>query len=321
MSIHVLNYVWRYSPSHGGNLLVLLAIADHADDDGYAYPSLNHLAFKARMTERGVQKCLKQLIKTNELKISYNAGPHGRNMFHVLMIEHLTLEEQTPEQSSPRTTVHPEPQFTPNDGQGEPAFTRGVNPSSPPPPEPQFTPINNHHLTKPSVEKEPPITTTPPTPSSDDEGETHTEPPTGELPKSTPKKKGGRQATPRCPFPPDYSPSESTIATIHEDYPGVDVPRLVKTMRDWALSKGEWKADWNATLRNFARKAYDELPRNGHHRMSDEVMLESLNALKTKCNMDICAQPRCPHGRYCAVHAECQKCAAENSQPTSHTEE
>jgi len=40
MSIKVMSYVWEASKAKGSELLLLLAIADHAADDGYCWPGI-----------------------------------------------------------------------------------------------------------------------------------------------------------------------------------------------------------------------------------------------------------------------------------------
>ncbi len=53
MSIKVASYTWEHSQHKGSALLLLLAIADHAHEDGGgAYPSIGTLAAKIRMTPR-----------------------------------------------------------------------------------------------------------------------------------------------------------------------------------------------------------------------------------------------------------------------------
>lgn len=69
MSIYCLTRVWRDSQHKGGTLLVLLAIADYADDDGMAFPSIKTLAEKARMSQRNVQYALRVLTESGELRI------------------------------------------------------------------------------------------------------------------------------------------------------------------------------------------------------------------------------------------------------------
>lgn len=62
MSVKVLNWVFQHSEATDGARLVLLALADHAQDDGDgAYPSVATIAAKTRMSERGVQYALRRL--------------------------------------------------------------------------------------------------------------------------------------------------------------------------------------------------------------------------------------------------------------------
>jgi DNA-binding MarR family transcriptional regulator len=69
--------VWEMSSRRDGELLVLLAIADHANDDGAAYPSIPKLAQKARLTERQARKVIRKLEEAGELRVERSNG--GRN--------------------------------------------------------------------------------------------------------------------------------------------------------------------------------------------------------------------------------------------------
>ena len=83
MSIKVMTAVWEYSAHKGSDLLLLLAIADHADDAGVAYPSVPNLARKTRMTDRNVQLRLRALSHSKELDIHLYAGPKRSHLFRV----------------------------------------------------------------------------------------------------------------------------------------------------------------------------------------------------------------------------------------------
>ncbi len=90
MSIKVMNWVWEYSPAKGTELLMLLAIADNASDDGgNAYPSVRTLARKTRMGERSVQRIVRKLAEEGHLSIKERGG-RDPNRYAVLMRSELS---------------------------------------------------------------------------------------------------------------------------------------------------------------------------------------------------------------------------------------
>jgi hypothetical protein len=70
MSIHVMSMVFKHSQATLGSRLVLLAIADNANDHGLCWPSVNLLAEKSLMSERNVQYALQKLIELGEFEIT-----------------------------------------------------------------------------------------------------------------------------------------------------------------------------------------------------------------------------------------------------------
>jgi len=89
MSIHVSKLVWNCSRQQkSGALVVLLALADYARDDGTAWPAARTLARKARMSKRNVQRWLKALQRDGELKVFRNEGSHGSNLYKICLPVH-----------------------------------------------------------------------------------------------------------------------------------------------------------------------------------------------------------------------------------------
>lgn len=84
MSVRTMARVWEFSRHSGTNLLMLLAIADFADDDGKAYPSVQTLAEKCRMKSRNANVILAALRASGELEVKQNEGPHGTNRYRVV---------------------------------------------------------------------------------------------------------------------------------------------------------------------------------------------------------------------------------------------
>lgn len=83
MSIEIMTTVWKFAPVHAGDLLILLALADFADDSGACFPSVATLAARGRMTTRNVQICLKSLAARRLIVIERAVGPKGANRYHV----------------------------------------------------------------------------------------------------------------------------------------------------------------------------------------------------------------------------------------------
>jgi hypothetical protein len=88
MSIRVMSHVWQHSRHKGSDLLLLLAIADFADDAGIAYPSVPTLAVKTRLKVRNVQYRLRALEQSQELSIHLNAGPNGVHLYRIHLANH-----------------------------------------------------------------------------------------------------------------------------------------------------------------------------------------------------------------------------------------
>lgn len=121
MSVRIMSRVWDYSAHDGTELLMLLAIADFADDEGRAYPAVGTLATKCRMSPRNANLLLAKLRESGELEVSIGTGPRGTNSYR---IRQPAAPLKSPSPLKPAST--PEALFTP-----EAPFT--LKPSTPPP--------------------------------------------------------------------------------------------------------------------------------------------------------------------------------------------
>lgn len=83
MSLDASRAVWLYSEADGSVLLMALAIADFADQDGRAYPSVRRLAAMARITDRHARKALRKLVQLHELTVEPMAGPKKTNVYRL----------------------------------------------------------------------------------------------------------------------------------------------------------------------------------------------------------------------------------------------
>ena len=85
MSIRVMTSVWDdlRTQAHS-ELLVLLALADWANDDGYCWPTISALATKARLSERAVQQILGRLTTTGRIRRIQGGGRGRANRYQVV---------------------------------------------------------------------------------------------------------------------------------------------------------------------------------------------------------------------------------------------
>ncbi|WP_263165446.1 helix-turn-helix domain-containing protein [Streptomyces sp. SCSIO ZS0520] len=84
MSIKVTNWVWSRSESRNGARLVMLALADRADDQGRAWPSHDDIAERTRLTPRAVRKCIAELVALGELEVESGGGRHRVNRYRIV---------------------------------------------------------------------------------------------------------------------------------------------------------------------------------------------------------------------------------------------
>jgi hypothetical protein len=93
VSIRVMNAVWEHSAQTGSALLMLLALADFADDAGSAFPSVARLAKKTRITERQAWSLIRKLKMKGELAIDVGGGRGRTNRYRVCLNNHLENNE------------------------------------------------------------------------------------------------------------------------------------------------------------------------------------------------------------------------------------
>jgi hypothetical protein len=158
--------VWEHSQQSGSKLLLMLALADHANDDSVCWPGIPRLAQKIRRTERQVKSILRSLENAGEVYIVLGGGRHNTNLYFVTVgldeteIKRVAAERlQLPETKAQAiaesiTGQKGEENFTIKKGEaqrqkgevlsqkGEAQRQERVKPASP---EPSLESSNNHH--------------------------------------------------------------------------------------------------------------------------------------------------------------------------------
>lgn len=112
--------VWPLQMGHAEKL-VLLALADNANDDGDCWPSVANLSEKTCLSDRAVQHCIRRLTDAGHVTVSRRYKKS--NVFHVHPVypERPSGERPSPEAPSPErgSPERPSPEgndiSTPND--------------------------------------------------------------------------------------------------------------------------------------------------------------------------------------------------------------
>lgn len=122
MSIRIMTAVWERTDLSSTQKLVLLALADWANDEGLCWPSINRLAVKASMAGRSIQRIIRELEEAGFVCRDEVTGKG--NKYWILspltdchprhsVIPPLTESHPTPDTVSPNTSeIH---QNTPKD--------------------------------------------------------------------------------------------------------------------------------------------------------------------------------------------------------------
>lgn len=129
MSVRVMHEVWDRSQQSGSALLMLLAIADNANDECEAWPAVSTLAKKCRMTERNARMLLRQLVEAGELEIQEGAGAqtrYGNTNLYIIRTPGIDQPERVKRASGVKATSGVKPKVS----RGEKSGTQGVKPAS-----------------------------------------------------------------------------------------------------------------------------------------------------------------------------------------------
>ena len=95
MSVRVSSWVWRHSGAVGNDLLLLLALADVADDSGRCWPSVAYLVEKTKLSRATVQRRLHALTEAGRIVTSSRSG--APNVYEFVLDMPLDATSQVPQ--------------------------------------------------------------------------------------------------------------------------------------------------------------------------------------------------------------------------------
>jgi hypothetical protein len=102
MSVHVSSVVWSHSHSTGNARLILICLADQANDEGWCWPSIGNIMKRCVLDERTVQRRLEALEKSGEVTRHFRPG---RSTMYRVEVEALLSHEPPPTPGASDTPV------------------------------------------------------------------------------------------------------------------------------------------------------------------------------------------------------------------------
>lgn len=83
MSVKIMTLVWEHAPCRENSLMVLLALADWANDEAVCWPSIQKLADKTRIDRRSAQRIIRRLVTDGLITIEEGGGRAKQHKYHI----------------------------------------------------------------------------------------------------------------------------------------------------------------------------------------------------------------------------------------------
>ncbi len=104
MSVKIMSLIFETECLKPTKRLILLALADHANDEGECYPSIERLCLRTGLGERTVQNNIRQLTEAGFLEIETGGGRKNCNLYRIKTPHIFT---KTPQQMHPAADAPP----------------------------------------------------------------------------------------------------------------------------------------------------------------------------------------------------------------------
>lgn len=108
MSVRIMSAIWESGPADQAECMLLLALADMADDDGICWPAMATVADRARMSERNARRVVRRLEDAGWLVTDGQRGRHNTNRYRVTKPDEMSAKSDIkPDTTSARTKCPP----------------------------------------------------------------------------------------------------------------------------------------------------------------------------------------------------------------------
>ena len=108
MSIKVTSLVWKHGPRDHATFVVLLALADFADNAGECWPGVDLIASSGRMSKRNVLRALQWLETYGWITVSRKSRDHKGNTYRIVLSKLVSGVKVSPNPAKSDDNVAPE---------------------------------------------------------------------------------------------------------------------------------------------------------------------------------------------------------------------
>lgn len=95
MSVHVSSWVWKHSRASGNDLLVMVALADIANDEGMCWPSVKFVATRCKISTDTVRRIVHRLRDDGEISIQEQRNANGHQASNIYYFDEYIVTLQT----------------------------------------------------------------------------------------------------------------------------------------------------------------------------------------------------------------------------------
>lgn len=267
MSVEMITDVWKFAPYRGARLLVLLALADWSDDDGYCFPSYRSIAEKARITREAAITILRFLETEKAIRVELKGGGRSLKNEYQLLPENwkkgnpqLEKGNPRPEKGNPERHIGDAKRVIPNRKRVIPDRVSQMKKGNPRPfPNKEEPSCSIHEPSEePSCQKSLADATT-----AENETDAGMQPePTSPPPPPRPR---AAAASRKTSIPDDFALTDDMRNWAMEHTPQVDSRLETEKFIDHAKANGRKQVDWLLSWRNWMRQAivYQQRGRSG----------------------------------------------------------
>ncbi len=230
--------------------MVLIAIAQHANDDDEAWPSIRRIAKLSAVSDRGARYAIADLIKAGYLRLS---GDTNHRRYHLIRHQRAVARETQAPNAEGIEDAAPAPVADPSASPADPSGTGCRR-------------ISKESIINPSGDADASAAHGKQAQGEDKQGDGGTLPPKPAKPDAKPKRKRGRGKR----LHEDWQPSADDIK-LAEQHPTVDWRTEALRFRNYWLAKSgkdaakqDWPRTWENWIINEARYARERAQRRGN---------------------------------------------------------